>query len=196
MLLVGATGFFAPHAGQSSPKVRSASPAHAHAVAHAGAPAASYVPRPAVTISTEFHLPAQIAYEPIIQEAATRYSVSAELIRAVIRTESAFDAVAISTAGALGLMQLMPALAEELGVDDPMDPRQNIMGGVRYLAYLLEVHDGNVPLALASYNAGPGAVDLYQGIPPFPETQRYVKTITDQLQTAADPDDDEAAQRY
>lgn len=75
-------------------------------------------------------------------------------------------------------MQLMPALAAELGVSDSFDPRQNIMAGVRYLSYLLYVHAGNLELALASYNAGPATVALYQGIPPFPETQRYVKTIT------------------
>ena len=171
MLFVGATGFFAPHAGHSPPRVRSV--AHAHTAAH--------VPVPSVEIATEFRLPPEVAYEQIIQDAATRYAVDADLIRAVIRTESAFDAVAVSTAGALGLMQLMPALAAELGVEDPMDPRENIMAGVRYLSYLLEVHDGNVALALASYNAGPGAVDLYQGIPPFPETERYVKTITELL---------------
>jgi soluble lytic murein transglycosylase-like protein len=174
MLLVGATGFFAPHAGHSLPKVRSVT--HTHTAARA------LVPN--VEIATEFYLPRAIAYEGLIQEAAKRYAVNADLIRAVIRTESAFDAVAVSTAGALGLMQLMPALAEELGVEDPMDPRENIMAGVRYLSYLLDVHQGNVPLALASYNAGPGAVDLYQGIPPFPETQRYVKTITEQLAEA------------
>ncbi len=179
MLLVGATGFFAPHAGHSPPKSRLV--AHAQSRVHAPADAPAYAPVANVTITTEFWLQPDVAYESIIQEAATRYSVNPDLVRAVIRTESAFDAGAISTAGAQGLMQLMPALAEELGVADAFDPRENIMAGVRYLSYLLYVHHGDVPLALASYNAGPGAVDLYQGIPPFPETQRYVKTITDLL---------------
>ena len=100
------------------------------------------------------------------------------MIRAVISTESAFDALAVSTAGAQGLMQIMPELAAELGVADAFDPRDNIMGGVRYLRQLLEAHGGDLELALASYNAGPGNVARYHGVPPFPETRRYVKTIT------------------
>jgi soluble lytic murein transglycosylase-like protein len=97
----------------------------------------------------------------------------------VIRTESAFDSLAVSTAGAQGLMQLMPALSKELGVDDPFNPRQNIMAGTQYLSALLNYFGGDLILALASYNAGPGAVERYNGIPPFEETQRYVKTIVD-----------------
>jgi soluble lytic murein transglycosylase-like protein len=89
--------------------------------------------------------------------------------------------MAVSTAGAQGLMQLMPALAEELGVSDPFDPRQNIMAGTRYLSQLLTFHNGDIPLALASYNAGPGMVDRYNGVPPFRETRQYIKTITDSL---------------
>ena len=98
--------------------------------------------------------------------------------RAVVRHESGFDAAAVSSAGAQGLMQLMPALADELGIEDPFDPRENIFGGARYLKALLLEHDGNETLALASYNAGPGAVSKYDGIPPYRETQQYVKTIT------------------
>ena len=76
------------------------------------------------------------------------------------------------------MMQLMPELAAELGVEDPLDPRQNIMGGVKYLRRLLDLHRGNVRLALASYNAGPTNVSQYGGVPPFPETQKYVKKVT------------------
>src|SRR5215207_8200071 len=89
------------------------------------------------------------------------------LIRAVIMTESAFDPLAVSTAGAQGLMQLMPALSKQLGVSDAFDARENIMAGAQYLSSLLEAQKGNVKLALASYNAGPGNVRRYRGIPPF-----------------------------
>jgi soluble lytic murein transglycosylase-like protein len=123
-------------------------------------------------------VPSEHAYDEFIREASTRYRVDATLIRSVMQTESAFDAMAVSPAGALGLMQLMPELAAELGVEDPLDPRQNIMGGVKYLRRLLDLHRGNVRLALASYNAGPTNVSQYGGVPPFPETQKYVKKVT------------------
>jgi soluble lytic murein transglycosylase-like protein len=109
----------------------------------------------------------------------------------VIRTESAFNASAVSSAGAQGLMQLMPELASEMGVTDPFDPRENIMAGSQYLSALLSDYDGNVELALASYNAGPGAVEQYGGIPPFEETQRYVRMVLDRVAASAtEPDDD------
>jgi len=140
------------------------------------------VPIPIVTTSTAFRLTPEHAYDDVIQEAAQKYLLDPDLIRAVIRTESAFDAAAVSSAGAQGLMQLMPALAAELGVTDPFDPRQNVMAGSRYLGALLAYHGGNIPLALASYNAGPGAVARYGGIPPYEETERYVRTIVDLLE--------------
>jgi soluble lytic murein transglycosylase-like protein len=118
------------------------------------------------------------AYDSLIEEAAATYGLDADLIRAVMRTESAFNPFVVSPVGAQGLMQLMPDLAEEMGVTDPFDPRQNIMAGARYLRQLLDMHHGNVPLTLASYNAGPGNVARYKAVPPFPETRRYVKTIT------------------
>ena len=130
-----------------------------------------------VTVTTAFRLPPS-AFDHLIDEAAAAHGLDPVLVRAVIATESAFDPMAVSSAGAQGLMQLMPELAEEMGVVDPFDPRENIMAGTRYLSALLDDHDGDVPLALASYNAGPGNVALYHGIPPFPETHRYVKTIT------------------
>jgi soluble lytic murein transglycosylase-like protein len=111
------------------------------------------------------------AYDALIREAARRYRVEAGLIRSVMQIESAFNPVAVSHAGALGLMQLMPELAAELGVTDPFDPRENIMAGARHLRRLLDLHGGNVMLAVASYNAGEGAVARYGTVPPFPETQ-------------------------
>ncbi len=133
---------------------------------------------PVVDVSTEFEVvPPSEAYEEIIQEAAAEYDMDPALIRAVMQAESAFHPYAVSRAGAEGLMQLMPTLADEMGVDDSFDPRENIMGGVRYLKRLLDYHNGNIDLALASYNAGPGNVERYGGIPPFRETRNYVKTI-------------------
>ena len=124
------------------------------------------------------------AYDDIIADAASAYRLDPQMIKAVMQTESAFNAVAVSPVGALGLMQLMPAVAAELGADDPMDPRQNIMAGARYLRQLLDQHRGNVKLALASYNAGPGAVAKYHAVPPFKETRNYVRRITNLLADA------------
>jgi soluble lytic murein transglycosylase-like protein len=124
------------------------------------------------------------AYNEIIDRAAERYDISPALIRSVMQTESAFNPIAVSSAGAMGLMQLMPELAEEFGVEDPFDPEQNIMAGARYLRQLLRMHDGNVRLAVASYNAGPGAVARYGAIPPFEETREYVKRVTHLLARA------------
>jgi soluble lytic murein transglycosylase-like protein len=124
------------------------------------------------------------AYEDLIQEAAQMHQLDPALIRAVMRTESAFNPAAVSPVGAIGLMQLMPELAEEMGVADPLDPRDNVMGGAKYLRQLLTANRGNVPLTLASYNAGPGNVKRYRGIPPFKETRNYVRKITDLLETS------------
>jgi hypothetical protein len=131
-----------------------------------------------VSTSEDFRpVPATIAYNATIAEAANLYRLDPNLIRAIIRAESAFNPFAVSRAGAQGLMQLMPAVSEELSVLDPFDPRQNIFGGARYLRWLLDRNDGNLDLAVASYNAGPGAVERYNGIPPYRETQDYVKKV-------------------
>jgi soluble lytic murein transglycosylase-like protein len=122
-------------------------------------------------------------YADLIQEAAEQYDLDAALIRAVMEIESAFDPLAVSPVGAMGLMQIMPALARDMGVKNPFDPRENVMAGAKYLSRLLEAHRGNVALTLASYNAGPGNVRRYKGIPPFAETRNYVRKITDLLKT-------------
>jgi soluble lytic murein transglycosylase-like protein len=148
-----------------------------------GSPAAAIgrAAQPSVSVSIDSYVaPADVrhAYDDLIAEAAHAYGLDPRMIKAVMQTESAFDATAISPVGALGLMQLMPAVAAELGAIDPMDPRQNIMAGSRYLRQLLDAHAGNLRLALASYNAGPGNVAKYRAIPPFKETQNYVKRVT------------------
>lgn len=131
-----------------------------------------------VSVSEQYRpLPATIAYNDAIAEAADRYDIDPHLIRAIIRAESAFNPFAVSSAGAQGLMQLMPDVAEELDVLDPFDPRQNILGGARYLRWLLDRHNGNLNLAVASYNAGPGTVQRFKGIPPYRETRNYVKKV-------------------
>lgn len=117
------------------------------------------------------------SFTDIIDRAAKQHEVDPALVRAVIHAESAFSPNALSPKGAQGLMQLMPATAEELGVRDAFLPEQNIDGGVRYLAWLLAQHDGDTRLATAAYNAGPGAVRRHQGVPPFSETKTYIKRV-------------------
>jgi soluble lytic murein transglycosylase-like protein len=127
-------------------------------------------------------------YDDVISEHARLHNIRAELVRAVVQVESAFNPRAISRVGAMGLMQLMPATAREFGVFNAFDPVENIRGGVAYLRQLLDRYSNNEELALAAYNAGPGAVDKHnQTVPPYRETKNYVKQISQITQTTNRP---------
>lgn len=120
--------------------------------------------------------PARI--DSIIDRVSSHYQVDPKLVHALIRVESNYDPSAVSSKGAMGLMQLIPATAHRFGVRNPFDPRQNVQGGVSYLKYLLHLFGGNLPLSLAAYNAGEERVIRSGGIPAIPETEHYVRAIT------------------
>jgi soluble lytic murein transglycosylase-like protein len=121
----------------------------------------------------------RVKIEQMIREVSARYNVDPALIRAVIKTESNWNSSAISRKGARGLMQLVPGTAQQLGVNNAFDPKENLDGGVRYLHTLLERYNGDLDRALAAYNAGPGAVDRARGVPRYRETREYVQKVTD-----------------
>jgi len=116
-------------------------------------------------------------FDHVISEASQSHGISFSLLKALIKTESDFNPRAVSSAGARGLMQLMPENIKTLKIKNPFDPRENIMGGTRYLKQLINRFNGKLPLALAAYNAGPGVVEKYQRIPPFQETENFVKQV-------------------
>ncbi len=116
-------------------------------------------------------------YDAAIKQASKRYGVSFSLLKALIKIESDFNPWAVSSVGAKGLMQIMPDNIEALNINDPFNPRENIMGGASYLKQLIKRFDGKLPLALAAYNAGPSVVERYRGIPPFKETEEFVQNV-------------------
>jgi soluble lytic murein transglycosylase-like protein len=130
----------------------------------------------ALTPESRPDLPIQHTFDALIAYTARTHGVDPALVKAVIAAESNFQVDAVSRAGAQGLMQLMPATAETLGVQAPLEPVENVGGGVRYLREMLDRY-GDVTRALAAYNAGPSAVDRHQGVPPYPETKAYVKRV-------------------
>ena len=138
--------------------------------------------RPTATASCVGLTPASMQaradrYAPLILKHASKHGIAPELVSAVVRVESCYDRHAVSRSGAQGLMQLMPATAIELGVNDSFDPEQNLAGGVRYLAKMMGRFNQNVRLGLAAYNAGPEAVAAFNDVPPFPDTVSYVNRI-------------------
>ena len=143
----------------------------------------SQVMAPVVNTATVDTIPADIPLSGdcdldwIIFRAGEKAGIDPRFIHAVIKQESKYDPKAVSSAGAQGLMQMMPATAKRFGLKDPFDPAANVEAGTKYLKWLLERFDGDVSLALAGYNAGEGAVDKYKGVPPYGETQNYVKQI-------------------
>jgi soluble lytic murein transglycosylase len=116
-------------------------------------------------------------YDKLIDKVARTEGLDSDLLRAVVETESNFDPKAVSKKGALGLMQLMPETARGMGVTDPFHPAENLVAGARYLRRLIDKYEGKLTLALSAYNAGEKAVERYRGIPPFPETQDYVRKV-------------------
>jgi hypothetical protein len=153
--------------------------------------------RPTVeTSSDDFRVPTETTevvkdendpsrFDGIIEEAAALYGVNSALVKAVIQAESRFNPLAVSPVGAKGLMQLMPVIAKEYGAANPLDAKQNIFAGVKYLSQLLDRYNGNVSLALAGYNAGPTAVKRFRGIPPYKETRGYVRKIQNLIAESA-----------
>jgi len=127
---------------------------------------------------TEPSSPALAKIDSIVRNVASRHQIDPKLVRAIIRAESDFDPRAVSSKGAMGLMQLIPSTAQRFGVGNPFDPKQNIEGGVSYLKYLLKLFGGNLPLSLAAYNAGENSVIRSGGIPAIPETEHYVREVT------------------
>ena len=138
-------------------------------------PSAAAINSSSIPVGTGSGSPTQ--FDSIIKEASEKYHVDPALIKAVIKQESAFNPQATSVCGAQGLMQLMPETASDLGVKNAYDPKDNIMGGAKYLGQLMEMFNGDMTKTIAAYNAGPGSVQQYGGVPPYQETQNYVDKV-------------------
>lgn len=152
--------------------------------------AAKEAPKDAAPKLAKFTIPVETGtWRDTARKEAAEKEVDPLLVRAVIMAESAEDPLAISPKGAMGLMQLMPGTAKELGVSDPFSPHENVKGGVSYLSMMLKRFDGDVKLALAAYNAGPGAVEKHRGIPPFEETRAFVDRVLKFYKKAKNEDD-------
>lgn len=138
----------------------------------------TYIPTEFTDAALRYRSANKQRFSPLIEFTAAKHQVDPKLVHAVIQTESAYNAEAISSAGAVGLMQLMPDTAKRFGVDNRSDPYQNVDGGIRYLKHLMGLFDDDLQLAIAAYNAGENAVIKYHhAIPPYPETQHYVKQV-------------------
>ncbi|MEN8130302.1 MAG: lytic transglycosylase domain-containing protein [Pseudomonadota bacterium] len=148
--------------------------------------------RPTATVSCQGMTPSRLnqrakAHASFIEQYSRRYNVDQQLIKAIISVESCFDKYAVSRVGAKGLMQLMPATAEHMGVRNVFDARDNLRGGIRYFSLMMQRFNSNTELALAAYNAGPQTVVKYNGIPPYKETQHYVERVLDAYQRYINP---------
>ena len=152
------------------------------AATHVDWMARSFRPNPAAVPA---RAPEEI--DGLLEQTASRFKVDPELVRAIVRVESDFDPKAVSSKGAMGLMQLVPATAQRFGVENPFDPKQNLEGGVNYLKHLLELFGGDLGLSLAAYNAGEHSVQRYGGIPAFAETRNYVRKVRNLYQTGDAP---------
>lgn len=122
--------------------------------------------------------------ESIFQSASEQFHIDKDLLKAVAKAESNFNPNVVSNSGAIGIMQLMPSTASTLGVSNPYDPNQNIMGGAKYLSQLYQQYNGDLSLTLAAYNAGPGNVQKYNGVPPFAETENYIEKVFNYLENS------------
>jgi soluble lytic murein transglycosylase-like protein len=166
------TGSSAPAAAPTVAGQASAAPSFASALQSASAPAASAAYSPESSAGA-----GSTPYDQLISQSAARYGIDPAILHGLIQQESGFDPNATSSAGAMGLTQLMPGTASSLGVSNPKNPAEAVEGGARYLSQLMGEFGGNTSEALAAYNAGPGAVKQYGGIPPYAETQSYVTKV-------------------
>ena len=163
-----------------------ASPGSGAAPSGVEVPPASLGPLPPQTVAPmPVRVSSNAGYSSLVQTYAAKNNLDPSLVQAVIQTESGGDPKAVSSAGAMGLMQLMPSNVKDAGITDPFDPEQNIAAGTQQLSGLMQQYHGDLDLALAAYNAGPGNVRKYGGVPPFEETQNYIRKVRAAMQSMA-----------